>query len=272
MTNGSNEKPQYELRTGMAAIRLGQSMLSIGRSIDCHVVFDSAAVSRRHAEIGLRDREPVVVDLESANGVFVNGRRVKGEQKLAVGDVIVIGDQQLRLLGVQQYDTHETRAAGTIPGAGAATVRKPAVEESTNLEDALGLITAAAQRLVDRGEAKQAVDVLGPRLVQVLADARAGRAPSPGVLEGASTSALLLARGSLDPKWVDYVVLLYDAAGRVMSDSVIEAMHQSVRKLPRMQLGLLRDYIARMEDANLSTHDRFLVRRLNGLERVAAGR
>jgi pSer/pThr/pTyr-binding forkhead associated (FHA) protein len=261
----------YELRTGLAAIRLGQGMLSVGRSIDCHVVFDSAAVSRRHAEIGLKDREPVVVDLGSANGVFVNGRRVSGEQRLAVGDFIVIGDQQLQLVSIE-YDANATRAGPTIPGAGAATVRRPAHDESTNLEDAIELITAVAQRLLDRGESKQALDVLGPRLVSVLDEARSGRGTSPAMVEAASGSALLLARGSLDPAWVDYVVLLHDAVGKVMTDSVIEAMHETVRKLPRIQLGLLRDYIARMQDANLSTHDRFLVRRLNGLESVAAGR
>jgi pSer/pThr/pTyr-binding forkhead associated (FHA) protein len=262
----------YELRTGSAAIRLGQGMLSIGRSIDCHVVFDSAAVSRRHAEIGLKDGEPVVVDLGSANGVFVNGRRVSGEQRLEIGDVIVIGDQQLRLVSIEANDGHETRAARTVEAAGAATLRRPAHEESTNLEDAIELITAVAQRLIDRGESKQASDVLGPRLVSVLDEARSRRGTSPAMVEAASESSLLLARSSLDPAWVDYVVLLHDALGRVMTDSIIEAMHETVRKVPRVQVGLLRDYIARMQDANLSTHDRFLLRRLNGLERVAAGR
>lgn len=263
----------YELRSGSAAIRLGQGMLSIGRSIDCHVVFDSAAVSRRHAEIGLKNRAPVVVDLGSANGVFVNGRRVSGEQHLSVGDIIVIGDQQLRLASVELPATMEMRSARTSPGAGAATQQRPAVEdESTNLEDAIELITGVAQKLIDKGELARAREVLGPRLVHVLDRARSGPGPEPATIESASLSALQLARGTLDPNWVDYVVLLHDAATKMMTDPVIEQMHETVRKLPRIQVSLLRDYIARMEDAHLSTHERFLLRRLTGLERVAAGR
>lgn len=262
----------YELRSGSAAIRLGQGMLSIGRSIDCHVVFDSAAVSRRHAEVGMKNHEPFVVDLGSANGVYVNGRRVSGEQRLAIGDIIVIGDQQLRLASVELHESKETRGARTMPGAGAVTMERPAVDESTNLSDAIGLITGVAQRLIDKGELVQAREVLGPRLVHVLDRARSGRAPELPTLEAAAQSALQLARGTLDPNWVDYVVLLYDAANKMLPDPVIEQMHEVVRKLPRIQVSLLRDYIARMEDARLSTHERFLLRRLNGLERVAAGR
>ena len=78
----------------------------IGRDADCHLVLDDDKVSRRHARIRLRPgRTPEVEDLDSANGTFVNGSRVRpgpgfgsAEAVSAVGDGdwIQCGDTMLR--------------------------------------------------------------------------------------------------------------------------------------------------------------------------------
>jgi hypothetical protein len=49
-------------------------------------------------------------------------------------------------------------------------------------------------------------------------------------------------------------------------------MHGAVRKLPRIRVDLLRRYMERMRRLDLSPHDRFLLRRLEGVEHVAATR
>lgn len=69
---------------------LAQNGLTIGRALDNDIILNHAIVSRRHAQIALRDREAWVVDMGSRNGVFVNRLRVKEEQ-LADGDIIQIG-------------------------------------------------------------------------------------------------------------------------------------------------------------------------------------
>jgi hypothetical protein len=66
----------------------------IGRSSACDVVLDDANASRRHAELRLRGRAAVLVDLESTNGTAVNGRRIR-EQPLSDGDRITIGSTAL---------------------------------------------------------------------------------------------------------------------------------------------------------------------------------
>lgn len=268
------KKLAYELRFGTAGVRLGVGLLSIGRSIDCQVVLDSISVSRRHAQVGLKNDQPVVIDLGSANGVYVNGQRVNGERVLAAGDTIVIGDQELRLAQVSAKEPVAPRAAATMPGVGAATKAGPTLEpeEDTGLRDAVDLMSAVADRLIERGDLANAREVLEPRLVNVLHRARASRLSDRSAIQNAALSALRLASATGAPTWVDYVVLLHDAASIVISERVIEAMHEVVRKVPRIQLGILRDYIERMNDTQLSTHDRFLLRRLTGLERVAAGR
>lgn len=64
--------------------------LIIGRDPQSHVVVSEPSVSRRHAQIALRDDEVVLEDLGSAVGTFVNGQRV-GVQTLQDGDRVRFG-------------------------------------------------------------------------------------------------------------------------------------------------------------------------------------
>ena len=63
----------------------------LGRSRDCEVVIDDANVSRRHAEIRPSGASWTVRDLDSTNGIKVNGRRVEAPQSLKAGDTIELG-------------------------------------------------------------------------------------------------------------------------------------------------------------------------------------
>ncbi|GIW73456.1 MAG: hypothetical protein KatS3mg102_2998 [Planctomycetota bacterium] len=62
----------------------------LGRSPDCDLVIDNLGVSRRHAEIVMEHGIPVLKDLKSNNGTFVNGRRIT-VYNLNDGDEIAIG-------------------------------------------------------------------------------------------------------------------------------------------------------------------------------------
>jgi hypothetical protein len=66
----------------------------IGRSRECDIQLDDANVSRRHAEIRQEGATFWVVDLDSTNGVEVNGRRLK-RAKLEDGDRIVMGSTEM---------------------------------------------------------------------------------------------------------------------------------------------------------------------------------
>jgi predicted component of type VI protein secretion system len=67
----------------------------IGRSQRADFVLDDPNVSRRHCEIQLHDDGWHLVDLESTNGVSVNGRQVR-EARLSPGDHITIGTSALQ--------------------------------------------------------------------------------------------------------------------------------------------------------------------------------
>src|SRR5439155_1231153 len=53
------------------------------------------SVSTTHAKLQRREGVWVIVDLESTNGTFVDGERVKGESPLAPGALLRFGDVQL---------------------------------------------------------------------------------------------------------------------------------------------------------------------------------
>jgi len=65
-------------------------VVTIGRALDVELRLSDGLTSRRHAEICVEDSEVVIEDLESANGTFVNGRKVR-RAVLQPGDRVLIG-------------------------------------------------------------------------------------------------------------------------------------------------------------------------------------
>ena len=69
----------------------------IGRAPGCELHIDSSSVSRHHALILAGTREAIIEDLNSTNGVILNGRKVT-RQVLNDGDIVTIGEIQFRYL------------------------------------------------------------------------------------------------------------------------------------------------------------------------------
>ncbi len=70
--------------------------IEIGRNEECDVFLVDPSVSRRHAVIDLDAGWPVVHDLGSTNGTFVNGERIDS-RRLAVGDSVRFGQTELQV-------------------------------------------------------------------------------------------------------------------------------------------------------------------------------
>jgi hypothetical protein len=68
----------------------------IGRSRDCDIVLGDSNVSRRHAEVRPTEDGWTIVDLDSTNGVTVNGRRIRGSAPLRGGERIELGTSKVR--------------------------------------------------------------------------------------------------------------------------------------------------------------------------------
>lgn len=86
---------RYRLRFLLQEFDLPRGATILGRSSDCHVTIEDPLVSRHHARIVLEGDRAVVYDLNSRNGVKVNGAAVKDPVELKDGDRLRIGTQEL---------------------------------------------------------------------------------------------------------------------------------------------------------------------------------
>lgn len=73
---------------------LTQGRYVLGRTPENDIQLDSRFVSRHHAQLTVAPRSAVIEDLNSTNGIYFGGRRVK-RHTLKDGESIVIGDHEL---------------------------------------------------------------------------------------------------------------------------------------------------------------------------------
>ncbi len=87
--------PCAALRWGTTGHDLSADVTLIGRNKRCDVVLPDPNVSRRHAEVRREGDEYVIIDLDSTNGVLLNGKEVK-RARLADGGRLTLGTSDLR--------------------------------------------------------------------------------------------------------------------------------------------------------------------------------
>lgn len=78
---------------------VGEEMV-IGRSHEASIVIIDDGISRRHCKLIRRREGHVLLDMDSTNGVFVNGKRVR-EQVLQPGDRIRVGSTTILKFSLQ---------------------------------------------------------------------------------------------------------------------------------------------------------------------------
>ncbi len=101
---------------------------TIGRAPRADFIVDAALVSRIHCRLTAGAADLEVVDLESTNGTFVNGRRIEGPTKLSGGDTIKLGQNVLELEAARAPATVASPAftPGPAPATAAPAAAPPA--------------------------------------------------------------------------------------------------------------------------------------------------
>jgi signal transduction histidine kinase len=84
-----------------------EDSVTIGRSAENDLVVPNKLVSGRHAEVVLSPDGPLIRDVGSKNGTWVNGDRIDGVRGLVHGDRIVIGGQPLNFLAEPDLERTE---------------------------------------------------------------------------------------------------------------------------------------------------------------------
>jgi pSer/pThr/pTyr-binding forkhead associated (FHA) protein len=94
--------------------------LSFGRSDSCSVVLDSRAIGKLHARLQRTGNQVLLQDLQSANGTFVNGKRID-IAVLKNGDVLNFAGVRGATISMDGEAAAAADAAGANPAAAAMT-------------------------------------------------------------------------------------------------------------------------------------------------------
>jgi RNA polymerase sigma factor (sigma-70 family) len=98
------ERVRYALRAQQHEFAIVKDTFIVGRGGGSDLLIDDESVSRQHAVFRMLRRGPVVQDLESRNGTFINGAPAIGSVQLSVGDRIALGSYVLELIVARSRD------------------------------------------------------------------------------------------------------------------------------------------------------------------------
>jgi hypothetical protein len=285
---------RFRLRYLQHDLELSEGQFAVGRNATCQLSLDDPLVSRRHALLTVSEDGVMIEDLQSRNGVLVNGRRIQGRAPLQVGDRILIGAQELTLLqgraaSSAQQTTSANLANMTLPKMQPATNRSlpdadsapppPGEGSGADVEpsmvrraDAFKLLGGVAEKALAMGRALEAERLLASPLADVIEASRAGRKLPGALVDQAAKFSSKLATATGKGAWADYVIELYAAQGRPCPAAVIDELYIAMRKVATVDVNRLRDYLAQLREklGTFGPAERFLFQRLEGLERLAA--
>jgi predicted component of type VI protein secretion system len=273
---------RFRLRYLQHDLELNEGTFAVGRNASCQLSLDDPLVSRRHAIFEVGGVGVTVEDLNSRNGVIVNGHRIDGKVTLGVGDRILIGSQELTLLARELQQPGGGVGKMTLPKMrvntpSSAFQPQPPVETDpepsmVRRADQFKLLSGVAEKALAMGKAGEAERLLASALADVIEATRASRPLPPTLVDQAAKFSAKLATATGKGGWADYVIELYQAQKRPCPAHVIDELYNAMRKVTAVDLNRLRNYLAMLRQ-NLPRYgpaERFLFQRLEGLERLAA--
>lgn len=253
----------------------------IGRSTDCQLSLDDPLVSRKHALLIVTEARIEVQDLGSRNGVLVNDEKISGPTQVGHGDKITIGSQEM-IISVPMNEAPTMRSLSSERAMGHVTVTAmepvrasqadPAElrDEGTSKRDAFRLLGGVADKALVLGRAEEAERLLSTLLDHVLQTVQSGGEIDDALVDQAGYYGAKLAGATGKGSWVNFVFELYTLRRRPCNGPTIDELHTVLRKVKDIDLSALREYvrILRAEAGNLGPAQRFLVQRIEGLERL----
>lgn len=241
----------FVLRYGPRVIELLPGRFLMGRSEDCQLPLDDPLVSRHHAAIDVTREGAVLRDMESRNGVRLNGTRVLGPRPLSLGDKIGIGGAEL------VFGEESDKSAQTL------------VQVPTQRYTGFGILGTLADKALGLGRGEEAEKLLGPQLEELLQGVEGGRRYEVTTVERGCEYALKIAQATGNAGWLSLVFRFYRAMRRLPPATLVDEICAVARKVKQPNLEELRRYLAvlRGESRDLGPAERFLLSRLEGLER-----
>jgi uncharacterized RDD family membrane protein YckC len=114
----------------------------IGRSRRSDLVISDRSMSRSHALVSVIAGRITLQDLNSANGTFINGVRLKGESPLLDGDVVTLGETEVTVRislagGDETRPPQRPASPATAPPPPEPSLRGPSRSEALAVGDVL---------------------------------------------------------------------------------------------------------------------------------------
>lgn len=245
---------RYRLRFLLQEFDLPRGATVLGRSSDCHVTIEDPLVSRHHARIVLDTERAVLYDLNSRNGVKLNGLMIKEAAELKDGDRLRIGTQELVFCRVESAPNASTKTTGFLRHCARCRMPYPqevgacpncGSTEALDEETLSGQFGATAQAIwsvqlflevLDRALSLRRFDdvnrILRRATVQV--EERIVRGDSVDgeqlakLADGAARASFALS----DPTWGLWIAQVYRRVPLIMPESLVDRLSELVARFP----------------------------------------
>lgn len=232
--------------------------LIVGRNDDCDLTLSDPLASRRHAAFYLVGPRMIVEDLQSRNGIQVNGKTIKKATELMEGDEVVIAEQRM-FVGVSAARLRSDTLIRTPDGLKSTT---------------FGVLGALANKALKLGQGEEGERILGRLLEDILAQAEKSSLsdePSPLAAETFEQSiqyAMKIADLTQKGQWVDYIFRLYFYHNELIDVDTVNELYAIVPRTRGASGTVFRQYIQSLTDAQAeyTAGERFVLRRLEGIE------
>ncbi len=233
--------------------RLSTGEFLIGRSPDCAVVFNDPLVSRHHAVLRVDEGRLELEDLNSRNGVEVNGRRITAPCELRVNDVVTVVQHRLQVVAVAERRGDDTTARHQVSDAGMAT---------------FAVFSELANKALSMGKPQDAERIVTGQLKRILETAMKHQLPG-AELEEVAIFAANLAVVTSNARWLGYVFELYHSQGLLCPAHVVDRLYGCSPRTEVVDLSALERYLAqqRARLETLNAAERFALNRAAGLRR-----
>ncbi len=234
---------RFRLRFLLQEFDLVGPTVVLGRSPECQVTIEDPLVSRRHAQIEIQPEAAIIHDLESRNGVRVNGRRITEPARLRDGDRIRLGTQELVFYAVSRAERvarttgfmRTCRACGTpfpeqarsCPHCGHHASDEETMS-GTRLEVprrwTFQLLIDVGDRALEMGNHEQADRILRRAAKEVAERKAAGEALDAPQVRLLGEFALRLAHVGGRPAWAAWVLDTHRSHGFFPEQAIIDAL------------------------------------------------
>lgn len=245
---------RYRLRFLLQEFDLPRGATILGRSSDCHVTIEDPLVSRHHARIVLDSDRAVLHDLNSRNGVKINGHPVRGPIELRDGDRLRIGTQELVFCRVAAAPNASAKTTGFLRHCASCRMPYPqeagacpscGATEALDEETLSGEFGAAAQalwsvqlflevleRALSLGRFDDVNRILRRATVQVEERIVRGDAVDGAQLAKLADGAARASMALGDAMWGRWVAQVYRRVPLVMPEEVVMRLGELVAHFP----------------------------------------